>query len=87
MEEIKKILNNLEGVDPIILKRLEHLLLLDEAAEVEYQTYEDSFGRIYTATCPSCGEVLKFERYSQTAMAYSHCYRCGKKLHKKEQNT
>lgn len=87
MEElIKKIAEELNLQDSIETKRLLNMIGRNEAIPVEYAEIQDSFSNIYTTTCPTCGETLTFERFSQIARSYSFCYSCGQKLLKKEKN-
>lgn len=81
-EIIKKILDDIGEIDPLKLARVLAALGREEPEEVIFNEDVDSFGKIYIATCPNCGENLRFERYSQVVLPYSYCYRCGKKLKK-----
>ena len=84
MEEIlKKIIDILDEADDNTKKRILNMLGRNEAMDVVYQTTNDSFGVIYHADCPSCGNNIHFERYSQISAPYNYCYHCGQKLTKK----
>lgn len=80
--KIREILEAFEDLDPIIAKRLINDLGRNDPVEIVYSEMVDHFGTIYVATCPSCGENLRFDRYSQIVQQFNYCYRCGQKLRK-----
>lgn len=87
MEEmIKEIISKFEGLDPILLKRLENAIGRNEAIPAIFRQGQDSFGEWYEVECPSCGEIMKFQRYSQIMFPHNYCYQCGQKLLKQKEN-
>lgn len=61
-------------------------LLRNDAMDAIYEESQDSFGHIYSVTCPSCGGSLEFNRFSEMVRPFNYCYYCGQKLFKKVKN-
>ena len=86
LERIRLLLEEVEDIDPLEVRKILNMFDKNDPLDAVYKKIEDDYlGTLWLVECPSCGENLRFDRYSQIIQPYNFCYRCGQKLNKKDE--